>query len=297
MTWTVNTYAPVPQYRLLEVVVGPAGSTVSNIAVTEGDGFPHQTGAPLVGEQRLPGDATSASLGVRAKWNNGYEEKQLRSGEVTFQGPCEKPVGEPTFTDGSSCEELTVTVTNPEDGAATTFTVTTSAGDTEEFTLEPGTEQTVSFPAAEGLTYEVSVDGTAVHSGAWENPGDCVVEIPISAKSDCDSLTIEVTNPLEDEALEVTITSGDATSTLTIAPGETGEATFDAEEGTTATVTIGDESEEIAWTEPEGCGGSGGDLPVTGSNTGIMIGAAVALLALGGGLFLVARRRRVTFSA
>lgn len=38
-------------------------------------------------------------------------------------------------------------------------------------------------------------------------------------------------------------------------------------------------------------------LPVTGAQTGIIAGAALALLTLGGGLYLVARRRRITFTA
>lgn len=300
VTWTVNSYAPAeaPTYRLIDVVLTPEGSTVSNIVKTEGEGFPHQSGAPLTGEQRLPGDATSASLSVRAQWSNGWEEKDLRTGEVTFEGTCEKPVGEVAATHASTCDELVVTATNPEDGVATTVTVTTSAGGTEEFDLEPGADHSVSFPAAEDLTFEVIVDGTVIASGAWENPGDCVVEIPVAAQSDCDSLTIEVTNPLEDEAIEATITSGEVTETLTVEPGQTGEVTIDAEEGTVATVTIGDDSTEIAWTEPAGCDdGSGGGLPVTGSSTGIVIGAALALLAVGGGLFLLARRRRITFTA
>jgi hypothetical protein len=299
VTWTVNSFAPAqaPTYKLVEVQVTPEGSSVSNIAVTEGDEFPHATGVPLEGEQRLPGDTESASLGVRAKWSNTFEEDKLKSGVVTFEGTCEKPPAELNVNDASTCDELTVTVANPEDGAAVTVQVTTSAGDSEEFDLEPGADQLVSFPAAEGLTYEVIVDGTVVWSGEWQNPGDCEVEIPVAHKSDCDSLTIEITNPLEDEAIEATVTSGEVTETVTIEPGETGEVTIDAEEGTIATVTIGGESLDIAWEEPDGCDGGGGGLPVTGAPTGIVIGAALALLAVGGGLFLLARRRRVTFTA
>jgi LPXTG-motif cell wall-anchored protein len=47
-------------------------------------------------------------------------------------------------------------------------------------------------------------------------------------------------------------------------------------------------------TTPAGgtAGGGTGALPVTGSNTGILAGVAVVLLALGGGLFMAGRRRR-----
>jgi LPXTG-motif cell wall-anchored protein len=300
VTWTVDSFAPeeAPNYRLLDVQVTPQGSSVSNIAITEGDGFPHASGVPLEGVQRLPGDTQSASLSVRAKWSNRFEEKDLKSGTVTFEGTCKKPPAELDVNSASTCDELTVTVANPADGAAVSVQVTTSAGGSEEFDLAPGADQTVSFPAAEGLTYQVTVDGAEIGSGEWTDPGDCEVEIPVAHKSDCDSLTIEITNPLEDEAIEATVTSGDVTETLTIEPGETGEVSFDAEEGTVATVAIaGAEPLDIAWEEPDGCDGGGGGLPVTGAPTGVVIGAAAALLALGGGLFLLARRRRITFTA
>jgi LPXTG-motif cell wall-anchored protein len=307
VTWTINSFAPAsaPQFKLIEVQVTPADSSVDGVAVTEGDAFPHATGASLVGEQRLPGDAESASLAVRAQWSNGFEEADLRTGYVSFDGPCDQPTepGPVEASDASTCEELTVTVTNPEDGVAVTVEVSASTEDegaAEEFDLAPGGSQTVRFPAAEGLTYEVVVDGTVVKTGGWEDPGNCEeIEIPVSSLPDCDSLTIEITNPLEDEAIEATVTSGDLVNTLTIAPGETGEVTIDAEEGTVATVEIvgGEAPLEIPWEQPEGCDGGGGGLPVTGAPTGVVIGAALALLAVGGGLFLVARRRRITFTA
>lgn len=38
-------------------------------------------------------------------------------------------------------------------------------------------------------------------------------------------------------------------------------------------------------------------LPVTGAQTGVIAGAAIALLTLGGGIYLLARRRRITFTS
>jgi LPXTG-motif cell wall-anchored protein len=49
-------------------------------------------------------------------------------------------------------------------------------------------------------------------------------------------------------------------------------------------------------TAPPG-GGGGGDLPVTGAAVGGIVGAAAVLLAIGAGLFLLARRRRINFTA
>ena len=48
--------------------------------------------------------------------------------------------------------------------------------------------------------------------------------------------------------------------------------------------------------EPE-CPGEGGELPTTGVPTGLLAGAAALLLTAGAGMYLVARRRRITFSA
>lgn len=307
VTWTVTSVAPadVDFYKLLEVQVEPDGSTVSNIAATPAEaGYPHDAKSPLVGEQRLPGDAVSASLGVRAEWDNEYVEKgKLKRDEVRFGGPCEveAPPPGPAVDDVPTCDDLTVVVTNPADGEPITVTVTTSTGEEATEEVAPGADFTPTFPAEEGLSYQVTADGEVLDEGEWQQPEDCeepeVVEVPIAARPDCESLTVEVTNPLEDQAIEATLSSGDETETLTIEPGDTGEVTFDAEEGTVVTVTIGDQSEEIAWTAPDDCDGAGGGLPVTGASTSIVAGAALALLAVGGGLFLVARRRRITFTA
>ena len=49
--------------------------------------------------------------------------------------------------------------------------------------------------------------------------------------------------------------------------------------------------------KPDNCGGGGGSLPTTGPKAGLIAGGAGALLALGAGLFVFARRRRIHFSA
>lgn len=132
----------------------------------------------------------------------------------------------------------------------------------------------------------------------------------VASESGCDSLTVSVTHPVTDrekDAPDITamVTVGDDTEELTVAPGETGDATFDAEEGTVATVALGDEETELAWEQPEDCeedgagGGSGDgeDLPETGVPTGLLAGGAVLLIALGGVLYALARRRRSFFTA
>ncbi|QSB13566.1 hypothetical protein JQS43_18510 [Natronosporangium hydrolyticum] len=135
-----------------------------------------------------------------------------------------------------------------------------------------------------------------------DDPGE--VEVPVDTVSQCDSLAVTVTNPFPHDSLEATFTSENGTETLTIEVGQSATASFEA--GTTVTLTVGDESQEIAWQDPGDCdgdqgddGGAGGEdeLPITGSTTALIAGGAVLLLTLGATLFLLARRRRLTFTA
>src|SRR5690606_21130378 len=141
--------------------------------------------------------------------------------------------------------------------------------------------------------------------------GECAPTAPVvESKSDCDTLTVIITNPAK-EPLEAVITVGEKTEPVTVAPGDTEEVPFPAGEGTEATVTIGDKVVTLQWVEPEDCeepepsepaqpGEGGGDedeeLPETGVPTGLLAGGAALLLAAGAGMYLVARRRRVTFT-
>ena len=54
---------------------------------------------------------------------------------------------------------------------------------------------------------------------------------------------------------------------------------------------------EIECEEPGEDEGEGGELPVTGTTATLIAGGAVLLMALGTGAYLIARRRRVTFTA
>ncbi|MET8353326.1 MULTISPECIES: LPXTG cell wall anchor domain-containing protein [unclassified Micromonospora] len=121
-----------------------------------------------------------------------------------------------------------------------------------------------------------------------------------TVESTCDSLTFTIENPADGETVVLTLTpnKGDA-KTLTVEPGKTGSVSFDATEGLTVTPAADglDDTEPIAWEQPAECDeGEGGGLPLTGTNTTLIAGGAVVLLAAGAGLFLVARRRRLRFT-
>lgn len=151
----------------------------------------------------------------------------------------------------------------------------------------------------EGVTLTLSPNQDATHGHAPDlieliDVPDGEVEIP------------------EDFALDTvgTLGGGEEFSAGPLDVGDAHAHGFEPFEGlvVTATVTIGEEtldSVEISWDallEEDGTvcdedGGEGGELPVTGTSTWLIAGGALALLAVGAVLFLVARRRRITFTA
>jgi LPXTG-motif cell wall-anchored protein len=310
VTWTVNSVAPegVDHYKLVKVDLKPDGSTVSNITATTDDTYPHEVGTPLVGEQRLPGTATRARLAVQAKWENGFEEKYPVGAKVRFGGKCVQDKPKPNASFESACDgSVTVTLTNAEDAKVpAAFTVT--AGEfTKDVSVKPGESVPVAVPAEFAAKISVK-SGDQEFTGGFEQPEDCP-PVHVSSRSDCDSLTIAIENPAGTTPVEATLTpNGGEAKKVTVAPGETEEVMFDAEEGTVVKLTIGDQSGEIAWEKPDNCGavpsespspvpGGGGNLPVTGSSTLTAVGIAAGLLAAGTALFFVFRRRRIRFTA
>ena len=98
-------------------------------------------------------------------------------------------------------------------------------------------------------------------------------------------------------------TYGDKTESRTVAPGSAEKVSFPAGDEETALVALPELGLELEVVyAPEGCGGGGGGeeppgLPVTGAAAGGIAAGAIALLALGAVLFVMARRRRIHFTA
>ncbi|MEH0840940.1 cell wall anchor protein [Micromonospora sp. CPCC 205711] len=117
----------------------------------------------------------------------------------------------------------------------------------------------------------------------------------------CDEMTFIVENPAKGVPFTATLkTEKGVTKKLESTPGKTTSVSFDAYQGLKVTVSydIVEGSETIEYTQPEKCDkGEGGGLPVTGVATGGIAAGAVVLLAAGAILFVVARRRRVRFTA
>jgi len=200
--------------------------------------------------------------------------------------------GEVEVTAQSTCEGLTVDIANPRDGIDTVAVVAPSVGEPQEVEVLAGETVTVAVPGAEGLTVDVVIDDeTWVF--AWV-PGDCAVEVPIGFASDCDSLTVEITNPQVAGALEAVVTTADETHRATVAPLETTEVVVAAGPGTVATVVAGQERLAAEWQQPEDCiaeASAGGNLPRTGSAIAGAVTLALIMIALGAALYLGSGRR------
>ncbi|QGN50272.1 LPXTG cell wall anchor domain-containing protein [Micromonospora sp. WMMD558] len=325
--WTIKNYAPrnVKKYKFDEVsaktFVGETATdvTIPGIAVTEGDNYPHATDQPLTATQRLDGKITKASLSVQAAWDNGFKEHKPVSAAIELGGTCVKDqppapkTPKPTASVTADCEGVVVVkLENAEDATAPAgFIVTGTDGFTETATVEPGKNASVTVPAKNAGSIKVVVEG--VEEPLFEGkpaPAENCVEPgePAGAyQSTCDELIFEISNPEDGETVTVTFTPNKGEpKTLTVKPGESGTVSFPAEEGLTVTPSAEglEDTEPIAWEKPADCapGGGGGDedeptLPLTGAATGGIIAGAAVLLAGGAVLFVLARRRKLRFTA
>jgi len=135
-----------------------------------------------------------------------------------------------------------------------------------------------------------------------EEPETPAEPTPI-VKADCYLLIIGLKNP--EDGADITLvmkTSKGETRELEVPAGSEKTTKFSADEGFSVEVSAKglEGSTTVKYEEPENCGGAGGgdsELPVTGAAAGSIAAGAGVLLAVGGGLFLVARRRRVKFTA
>ncbi|QSB13568.1 hypothetical protein JQS43_18520 [Natronosporangium hydrolyticum] len=178
------------------------------------------------------------------------------------------------------------------------------------------------------LTHQVSELGDGpvqlVVSVAWDDPQatteelsgtvDCEApprpELVSGFTFDCRTLTITITNP-DSETVRVTFepVDGDPFG-VDVAGGESANVRFPATAGQSVDVlldghSVVDPAEPItiskADLEAQECDGDAAAEPVglaaTGSKVALVTVGALALLGLGTGLYLVARRRRIRFTA
>jgi hypothetical protein len=270
VTWKLNAFSGIrdnpPTYKWTQVDAS-SSAKISNdkIAVTTAPNeFPLTDAQEITGTQRLDAEEKGATLTVAAAWSNGHADKQPNTGSVEFQGDCKKTPSEEPSTPTEEPSTPTEEPSTP--------------------TEEPSTPATPPVPS--------------------DLPGE---PTPIF-EADCDTMTIGLDNP--DNGIKFTLkfaTSKGEERTLVINPGEKKSETFSATPGfsidLTFTATVEGESfsetTTIEYDQPEDCdnSGGGGGLPVTGAAAGGIAGGAGALLAVGAGLFFMARRRKVKFTA
>ncbi|MEH0826720.1 MULTISPECIES: cell wall anchor protein [unclassified Micromonospora] len=241
---------------------------------------------------------SSAGIGARSTgpqgWYNGGSGTCSAVPEVIAESDCEGSV------------ELTLV--NRTGNAAATFTITGSGGFTETVTVPMRKIETRKLNPGQAQKVTVTAKGMPDFSGDWEKPEDCQqpeVGAPEAGfESTCDAMIFQISNPEDGATLTSTFTpsKGEA-KTLTVEPGRTGSVSFKASKGLTVTVTGDlDSGGPLAWEQPKDCaeGGTGGGepgLPVTGAAAGGIAAGALALLAAGAVLFVMARRRRIRFTA
>ncbi|MFI5491019.1 cell wall anchor protein [Actinoplanes sp. NPDC051859] len=244
------------------------------------------------GDKKL---GSETGLGARSKGKPGW----YNGGAKGCSNPAVKPV--------SQCDGA-VAVNLSNDGTISKYAVdfTVKAGTfTKTVSVANGKGETVVVPAGAGAI-TVSAEGMKDVTYTWVRPADCALPT-VMVKNDCETVAITVENPKGVTSAAAKVTYGTEVKDITVAAGATEKVTFKANKATFATIEFpGLNVEPVKATleklECENGGGGGGktdepELPVTGPVVGSIAAGAALLLAIGGAVFFMARRRKVTFTA
>jgi LPXTG-motif cell wall-anchored protein len=249
VTWKTNADSGghADTYRWTKVDLTPATYKIDNekIAVTAPDAFPLKDKQELIGVQRVLGTEKSATLTVRAEWDNLKADKEDRSATVPLEGECKKTPtdqpstppstppavpsnlpGEPEPIFEADCDTMTIGLDNPVDGVKFTLKFKTSKGEERTLVIKPGEKKSETFSATTGFSIKLTFTAT------------------VEGKNFSETTTVEYEQPNDCDS-----------------------------------------------------SGGGGGLAKTGAAAGSIAGGAGALLAVGAGLFFMARRRKVKFTA
>ncbi|MFF0155652.1 cell wall anchor protein [Micromonospora sp. NPDC005203] len=276
----------------------PSGTTINGIAA----GTTITPNGKVTGTQ-LTTKNKPLELKVTATWiRNGTVVTHIASGTAKLSNNCTTP---PTATPTPTKPTTTPTVTpsaTPSVTPSATPSVTPSATASVTPSATPTTTPSTPVPTSPVPTTQPSEPtGPLVP----EEPNAPVFEIVF----DCDTLVISADNPAGGITETVVLTSEkNVVKKLELVPGKKTEVSFEAYEGLTVTPSVdgeqADPADAVKWVKPADCtpGQGGGDkdepaLPLTGAATGGIIAGAAVLLAVGAGLFVMARRRRLRFTA
>ncbi|MBQ0900675.1 cell wall anchor protein [Micromonospora sp. U21] len=274
--WTVVNSEDDLDATITEVWT-PSNTYVNGIPA--GRELPKSTDGKVVGVQYTAKGA-ALDLKITAEWTrDGRLHTNTATGTAVLDETCAAEPPTATPTPGAPTPTPTVTPSaGPSSPAPTTPAPTTPAPTTAVPTPQPSEPTGPLVP---------------------EEPNAPVFEIIF----DCDALVISADNPADGVAATIVLTTEKGVSKkLELTPGKKTEVSFDAYEGLTVTPSIdgeeADPADAVKWAKPADCGeGEGGGLPLTGANTTMIAGGAVVLLAAGAGLFMMARRRRLRFTA
>ncbi|MEV4538340.1 LPXTG cell wall anchor domain-containing protein [Asanoa sp. NPDC049518] len=97
-------------------------------------------------------------------------------GEHTWTGP--EGGCEPEVAVDQTCDELSISVTNPPEGLEFEVVFTPSTGEPQTMKVEKDKTATVTFPASDGLTVTPSIDGTDLDPISWTKPEGCDEDTP-----------------------------------------------------------------------------------------------------------------------
>lgn len=259
------------------------------------------------GDRKIGADGTRSwpvpgSGSPRHAWFNGGE------------GRCQTAPAAETV---SLCDgTLALSLRNGEDATTTEYAILGADGSERHVTVEREQPvQEITIPAKSAKSVVVRSDGVTVGTYAWERPGNCDAAT-VSGSGGCSASTIEIANPSANtEAAEASIlvAGEDGTRTVTVAPGATERVDLDKVD-VTASVTVLGETTLVDLRRPATCAGAslaGGTSPgtavsaagatrllaVTGTSVGLIAGVALVLVGVGVALFVIARRRRIRFTA
>ncbi|GAA2671855.1 LPXTG cell wall anchor domain-containing protein [Actinoplanes palleronii] len=265
----------------LNYTILPA-SAPQNIEVsgTLQENAPFTFGTTLTATQKVDKAVESVKLNVTGRWG-GY----AKGGSLSVPKPTEK------------CD-------TPEPSASVSTPASPVPSASESTSAEPSPSASESTSAAPSPSASESTSPSAPVSPSTTTslpPEDTTVTEPqFIYDATCDTLTVGIEVPVDwKESLTVTFkpTVGDS-KTVTAAPGETKTVDFKASKGLKVTATpkgYEDEAATVTYKAPADCDDD--ELALTGANSSTIAGGAALALVLGAGLFYMARRRKIRFTA
>ncbi|MFI1989398.1 LAETG motif-containing sortase-dependent surface protein [Actinoplanes sp. NPDC020271] len=278
-----------------EVKYTPADQTISFTGIKAGDVISHYRG--MQATQVLKAEATQATLDVVGKWkqyNGGWYWAGFEKGPVSIAKPSKLCDGQHTTPPSNTPPSNTPSSAPASSAPASSAPASSAPASSAPASSAPASSAPASSAPASSAPSSVPASSTA--STPVENP--TLTEPQLVYDTTCDTFTVGVVVPADNtEALTVKFTpsKGDAKS-VTAKPGETKTVDFKASEGLTVTASAeGQEDMTIAYEKPADCDDD--QLALTGSNSSTIAGGAVLVLLVGAGLFFMARRRKVRFTA